>query len=197
MNGLKFVFCEGADDVAVVKGVADSIGLAELQIEGIGGKNNLRNFLREAKTRPEFSRNEVAAIGVIRDADNDPVAAFRSVCDALVGNGFKAPGHNGGFAADAIRTGVLIVGPNAGKGMVEDLCLKSVSDRPEFACVDDYFRCIADKSGRKDFTAKARVRAWMASQTDFDVRVGKAAERGYWPWSSPVFDPVKEFLRQL
>ena len=33
MNGLKFVFCEGKDDLAVVKGLAGSIGVTDLQIE--------------------------------------------------------------------------------------------------------------------------------------------------------------------
>ena len=32
---------------------------------------------------------------------------------------------------------------------------------------------------------------------DYTLYVGKAAEKGYWPWDSPVFDPMKEFLRGL
>jgi hypothetical protein len=194
---MKFVFCEGGDDLAVVRGVADSIGLAEILIEPYQGKNNLGNFLKAVQTRPEFAQNKVAAIGIIRDADEDGIGAFRSVCDALLANGFKAPQRNGGIAINGIKTGVLIVGPKGGNGMIEDLCLNSVSDRPEFPCVDDYFRCIAEKSARKDFSSKAKVRVWMASHSDHEFYVGKAAEEGYWPWESPVFDAMKEFLRQL
>jgi hypothetical protein len=197
MNGLKFVFCEGGDDLAVATGVARSIGLADIRVEPFLGKNNLRNFLRDVQTRPEFAQNNVATVGIIRDADEDGHAAFRSVCDALAVNGFKAPDRNGGFAANGIKTGVLIVGPKGGKGMVEDLCLDSVSNLPEFPCVNDYFQCITQKSGRKDFSSKARVRVWMASHVDYELYVGKAAEKGYWPWESPVFDSMKEFLRQL
>ena len=79
--------------------------------------------------------------------------------------------------------------------MIEDLCLLSVSNRPEFPCVDDYFQCIAQRSGRQGFSSKARVRVWMASHVDYEYYVGKAAEKGYWPWESPVFDSLKEFLR--
>src|SRR5438094_453592 len=83
------------------------------------------------------------------------------------------------------------------KGLVEDLCLSSVSDRPEFPCVDDYFRCITERCARKEFSSKAKVRVWMSSHEDYDLRVGKAAEKGYWPWESAVFDPLKEFLKGL
>lgn len=197
MSRMKFVFCEGGDDLAVIKGVAGSIGIQDLQVEEFRGRNNLRNFLRLAKTRPEFTQCNVEAVGIIRDADDDGSAALQSVRDALAGNGFPAPAENGGFADGGIRTGVLIVGPNGGKGMVEDLCLNSVADRPEFPCVGEYFACISQKSGRHDFTSKAKVRVWMASHTDDDLRVGLAAEKGYWPWDSAVFEPMKKFLRQL
>jgi Protein of unknown function (DUF3226) len=194
---MKFVFCEGGDDLAVISGVAVSLGLADLQIEKFLGKNKLRQFLKDLQTRPEFAANMVQAIGIVRDADQDGDAAFQCVRDALSANGFNAPEENGGFAENGIKTGVLIVGPKGGKGMVEDLCLDSVCHHPEFSCMEDYFQCITQKSGRKDFSSKARVRVWMASQVDFELYVGKAAEKGYWPWEDPVFDTMKEFLRRL
>lgn len=194
---MKFVFCEGGDDLAVITGVASSIGLGDIHVEPFQGKDKLRNFLRDVQTRPEFSRNLVTAVGIVRDADDNGGAAFQSVRDALIANGFKGPDKNGGFVANGIRTGILIVGPRDGKGMVEDLCLNSVSDRPEFPCVDDYFNCITQKSKRKDFSSKAKLRAWMAAQEDFDLYIGKAAEKGYWPWENPAFDPIREFLRNL
>jgi hypothetical protein len=194
---MKFVFCEGGDDLAVITGVADSVGLTDLHIEPFLGKDKLRNFLRDVQTRPQFAQNKVAAVGIVRDADEDGNAAFQSVHDALLANGFKAPDQNGGFAVNGIKIGVLVVGPKNGKGMVEDLCLSSVSNRPEFLCVEDYFRCIEEKSSRKNFSSKAKIRVWMASHVDHEFYVGKAAEKGYWPWNSSAFDSMKEFLRQL
>jgi hypothetical protein len=95
-----------------------------------------------------------------------------------------------------MRVGIFIVGVN-GQGMIEDICLNSVGDRPEFACVHDYFACIAQKSTRTGFSSKAKVRVWMASHVDYELCVGKAAEEGYWPWESPAFDSLKNFLRAL
>jgi hypothetical protein len=197
MNGLKFVFCEGGDDQAVITGVAASIGITDLRIEPFLGKDKLRNFLRVLNTRPEFAQNKVATMAIVRDADADGAAAFQSVCDALKANDFKVPATNGEFVIDGIQVGVLIVGPNGGRGMVKDLCLQAVSGSPEFPCVDDYFNCIAQKSDRKAFSSKAKVRVWMASHVDHELYVGKAAEKGYWPWESPVFDLIKEFLRKV
>ncbi len=194
---MKFVFCEGKDDLAVIQGVAVSIGLNDLNIEFFSGKDNLTHFLKAARLRPEFSRNQVSAVGIVRDADEDGQAAFQSVRAAMLANGFNAPEKSGGVAAGEILTGVMIIGPNDGKGMIEDLCLKSVSNLPEFPCVEDYFRCVSQKRGRADFSAKAKVRAWLATQSDHDLRVGKAAEAGYWPWQSPAFEPLKVFLKKL
>ncbi len=194
---MKFVFCEEGDDLAVITGLAGSIGLADVRIEPFLGKDKLRDFLKDVQTRPEFSRNMVSAVGIVRDADNDGNAAFQSVRDALLANGFKAPNRNGGFTVNGIKVGVLIVGPNGGQGMIEDLCLNSISDQPEFPCVDNYFRCIAQRCARKDFSSKARIRVWMASHVDYELYVGVAARKGYWPWDSPVFDSMKDFLRQL
>jgi len=197
MSGLKFVFCEGGDDEAVLRGVAQSIGLTELRIEPFLGKDNLGNFLAALQKRPEFAQDRVESIAVVRDADEGGEKAFRSVCDVLRAHGFSAPEQNGLITAGKIKVGVLVIGPNGGRGMIEDLCLQSVSDRPEFGCVDEYFRCIAARSARTTFTSKARVRVWMASHVDYDLRVGLAAAAGYWPWGHGAFDELKRFLREL
>jgi len=196
MNGdRKFVFCEGKDDAAVIRSLAEALGLA-VHIEHYGGKNNLANFLHGLAKRPEFAQNRVAAMAILRDADEGSDAAFASVRDALRQSEFAAPEISGTFMESNPRIGVFIVGVE-GKGMIEDLCLQSVADQPEFACVADYFRCIAQHSTRKDFKSKARVRVWMASHTDWEYHAGKAAEAGYWPWESPAFDALKNFLRAL
>ncbi|HUD45652.1 MAG TPA: DUF3226 domain-containing protein [Candidatus Baltobacteraceae bacterium] len=197
MNGRKFVFCEGPDDVAVITGIVHASRISDVVVEPFQGKDKLRSFLREIQQRPEFAQNKVASIGIIRDADDDAAAAFQSVRDALISNGYAAPQANAAVTGEPIKVGVLIIAPNDRRGMLEDLCLKSVSDRPEFACVDEYFRCVAEKSERKVFSSKAKVRVWMSSHPDYDLYVGKAAEKGYWPWDTAAFEGVKTFLRSL
>jgi hypothetical protein len=192
----KIVFCEGKDDVAVVRGLTTHLGL-DIEVESYDGKNKLPLLLQSLPKRPDFAQQKVAAIAILRDADADSNATFTSVRDTLKQNNFEAPAAaDGTFSESALKVGVFIVGVN-GRGMIEDLCLQSVSDQPEFSCVDSYFACIAQKSSRSNFPSKGKVRVWMASHEDFEFYVGKAAEEGYWPWASPAFDPLKNFLQAL
>jgi hypothetical protein len=192
---MRFVFCEGKDDVAVVRGLEAHLRL-QIYVEQYGGKNSLSLFLASLQKRPEFVQQKVEAMAILRDANGDSAGAFASVRDSLQHNGFTPPQADTNFSNSALRIGVFIVGVD-GRGMIEDVCLKSVNDRPEFPCVDDYFKCIAAKSQRSQFSSKAKVRVWMASQVDFEYHVGKAAEKGYWPWESAAFEPLKNFLKAL
>ncbi len=199
---LKFVFCEGKDDEAVIKAVAQSVGLSDLTIEPFGGKNRLRLFLSQVQKRPEFVQRKVSTIAIIRDADDSAQAAFVSVSEALRANGFSpCPANRGEVTAQPAgpepRVGIFIVSDATGRGMLEDLCLESVCDRPEFGCLDEYFRCIATRSDRKNFSSKARVRAWLSTHVDFELYVGAAADKGYWPWAHTAFQKLKEFLQRL
>ena len=45
--------------------------------------------------------------------------------------------------------------------------------------------------------AKARVHAWLAAQPRPDLRLGNAAANGLIDWSSPAFDQLKAFVRDL
>jgi hypothetical protein len=179
----------------VVRGLATHLNL-EIRAEEYLGKNNLSQFLASLQKRPEFAQQKVETIAILRDANGDSAAAFASVREALRHNGFTPPNANAIFCDGALRVGIFIVGVH-GCGMIEDVCLESVSDQPEFSCVGDYFDCIAQKSSRSKFSSKARVRVWMTSHVDFEYHVGKAAEEGYWPWESMAFGPLKNFLKAL
>ncbi len=192
---MKLVFCEGKDDVAVVRGLASHLKL-DIQVEEYGGKDKLPLFLAGLQKRPDFSQQKVSSMAILRDANGDGKASFTSVRDALQQNGFQPPNADATFSESALRVGIYIVGVN-GAGMIEDVCLNSVGSQPEFSCVDEYFKCISQKSGRSIFSSKAKVRVWMASHVDFEYFVGKAAAEGYWPWDSPAFDSLKDFLKAL
>src|ERR1043166_1244426 len=108
---LRFVFCEGDDDLAVIEGLATFVGISNLRIEPYHGKDNLRNFLAALPTRPEFSQQKVAGFAVIRDADDDPKAAFTSVRNSLEWCKYKnCPTRNGHFSGSNPKVGIFIVG---------------------------------------------------------------------------------------
>jgi hypothetical protein len=194
-DAMKFVFCEGKNDVLVLSSLVSHLDL-DIKVEEYGGKDKVLTFLHGLRNRPEFVQQKIESMAILRDADADATAAFTSVRAALLQNSFEAPDAVGTFKQSSMRVGVFIIGVN-GRGMIEDLCLNSISNRPEYQCIDTYFACITERSGRTSFTSKAKLRVWMASQADHEYYVGRAAEEGYWPWESPAFDSLKDFLKAL
>lgn len=82
--------------------------------------------------------------------------------------------------------------------MLETLCLQAVADQPAVDCVKEYFECLerrdVDLSGNR---TKAEVQAFLASRTKPGLLLGEAAHAGCWQLDSPVYDPLKQFLRNL
>ena len=86
----------------------------------------------------------------------------------------------------------------ANPGMLETLCLEAVGDDPAVPCVQQYLACLEQRGlDPPGNLHKARLHAFLASRPRPQLLLGQAAHAGYWPWSSPAFDLVKEFLRAL
>lgn len=187
---------EGEEDAAFFEALARHLGLGEnLQLWPAGGKDNIRPQIKTLCGLPGFS--EVERLGVIRDADADPEAAFRSVAGALKAAGLPVPRRPGVVCGERPRVSVFILPGGGNPGALEDLCLEAVRDDPAAACVEEFFRCLEERLSWRTGAAKAKVQAFLASREEPGKRLGEAALAGYWPWDSPVFEPVREFLRRL
>jgi hypothetical protein len=165
-------------------------------VEHYLGKYQLRTYLKALPKRPGFS--QVETLGIVRDADYSAGSAFQSVCDALRHATLAVPERPGQIAGSRPRVGGLILPGGERAGMLEDICLDVVQSDFAIPCVDRYFQCLADQNDRQPHhRAKARVRVWLASQVEPDLRLGEAAEKGYWPWDAPAFNALKAFLQDL
>jgi hypothetical protein len=88
--------------------------------------------------------------------------------------------------------------------MLETLCIQAVTSEPAladaWACVDQFFSCLharnvpvpADAS-----LAKRQAQTYLATQPELKAFPGLAAYKEYWPWNNAVFEPIKQFLRDL
>jgi hypothetical protein len=187
---------EGDDEVFFFEALLARLNLDDIQVEKYGGKDNLSRYLRELRLRPGNER--IVALGVTRDADTDCGDAFTRICGALGASGFALPAAPGQIATGPLSVGVFVMPDNLRPGMLEDLCMDSVTADPAFRCVDEYFRCVAAASHRQPGNmAKARVHAWLSSQAEPDRRLGEAAHQGYWPWDASAFEPIKRFVQLL
>ncbi len=194
---MKLVLCEGPDDEAVIRGLCKDRGVTGLTVEPYLGRDNLANVLTELPKRPEFARQEVVSLGITLDANADGNAAWRLLCSAVRGSLGVSLTQRCVFAGAKPKIGGFIVSGPDGKGMLEDLCLASVSDKPGYDCLEAYFKCLTESTGRKDYHSKAKFRAWMASQSDYELYVGKAAVEGYLPFGHAAFNPLAQFLASM
>lgn len=209
MNLHALVLCEGKEDRLVFEKIASLAGLQGLKFEDYGGKDNLAAFLKSLQSRPDFTRKEFKILAVTRDADDSYPDAWRSVCGALKANfdaELSAPGEmidvvDRAYPMDPSMGLIAWVLPSPEQsGMLETLCLESVSDQPAYACLTRYFECLSENMNVESFHPKAKFHAWVVSQTDFkdkDYKIEKAVKEDRFNWHHSAFDPLREFLKKL
>lgn len=192
----RLLLVEGEDERRLFEAILRELGRADVQAESCGGKDAMPRVLENVAKRSGFDR--VIAVGVVRDAESDSDAAFRSVRDALERGSLQPPARPGSYGLGRPRVGVLLLPPGKRSGMLEDLCLETIASDSALSCVDGFFRCVEERSGRTPRSlSRSRLHAWLASQEEPYTRVGEAAEKGWFPLASPPFEPVRAFLSEL
>lgn len=194
----KQLLVEGRDCMGFCIPLLRNLNIGDRQVQDFGGITELRPFLRGLTSQSEFVTGGVGALAVMRDADQDATGAFASVQGALRQAGLPVPTRVGEPLDGRLRVVAMILPDNTSTGMLETLCLRSVSDDAAMRCLDEYFQCLEEAfpSGPR-YVEKARVQAFLASRDRPGLLLGQAAERGYWPWGSPAFDKVKQFLQAI
>lgn len=205
---------EGTHEVAFLGELTKRANIMDFDILPIGGKTQLADNLATLKDNSDFQSN-VRSMGIIRDADDDPKAAFQSVASALERNGLPTPSQPleveegtflaaGDLEAGPVRVSVMIMPTEGQTGALEDLCVASVGELPEYECVEGLFECLerlrnqhGDAVVLPKHPGKARAHAFLATRPDPDKHMGNAAEAGYWPLDHPAFDQVKAFIQQV
>ena len=192
----KMLLAEGKDDRLFFEAVLKHLKLQGVQVKDLAGKQKLRSSLDALVSTSGFRR--VTTLGVARDANGDAEAAFRSVCGALAGAGLPAPDRPLVQVRGHPNVAVMILPGGGAAGMLEDLCIQSVAADPAMACVEDYFRCLADNGiAPPKSPSKAKVQVFLASRERAGLPLGIAAEKGYWPFGEPAFAEIAGFLRQI
>ncbi len=195
----KQLIVEGNDDVRVFKSLGSHLNISDIEIRPYGGVDNMRTFLRTLSAMPEFRL--VRSLAIVADANSDKDRRDRRIRSALSDMGLPTPSAPLEVESDGrLNVTYLVVPHNRDTGMIEDVCLDSVSDDPAMDCIDRYFECISEANTpgpRQVWSSKAKLRAFLASRDRPDLRIGEAAERGVWQFEAAAFDPLKDLLRTL
>ena len=194
----RLLLVEGKDEVNLFDTMISRWSIEDLQVLGVGGKYSFKARL-EAVLANARSRNiQLFAIGILRDADDDPAAAMQSVSGTLRTLGLPGPQSSGEFSEGSPSVGIFILPDGQSPGAVEQLCWQSVNDTPAGQCSNEYLRCLQNSSSLESKnTAKTLVHAYLASREDPAISVGVGAQRGYWSLDHPAFGDVRSFLERL
>jgi len=192
----KLLLVEGPDDHSFFDALLRHLNRQDIEVRSYNGKDNLRPFLKGLPAFPEFVN--VMLLGITRDADDYADRTFQSICDSLSNANLPVPDAPLVLASGQPQVTVMIIPPGENKGMLEDLCLSVLQDDPAMPCVNQYFDCVENQMGNLPRNmAKAKVHAFLASRERPDLRLGEAALRGYLPWDSSAFEPVRQFISHL
>jgi len=185
---------EGEEDKFFFEAFNKYLGLERIQVVPLG-KTKLRTNL---KTLLLTSGHEnILSLAIVRDADLNAASAFQSICDALKAVDLPAPTRPLISTGQNPQVTVMILPQEGVNGMLEDLCLRSVTGDSATPCVDQYFECLQERNiPLAQNMSKARVQVFLASKKK-TLRLGEAAQAGYWPFSDVAFAQVKSFLQQI
>lgn len=191
----KQLMVEGADAHRFFSALLRAQGYQDIQVQNFGGNSQLHDALDTLTKLNGF--DGVTSLAVIRDAERDPAAAFRSICSALGQARLACPAGAGKFVSGKPRIGVFILPDKDSPGMLESLCLRAVAADLTIVCVDELMACLAKVKMISTNPTKARLQAYLAAQPRPGLRLGEAADAGIWPWDHLAFEPLKAFLRAL
>lgn len=186
----KVLIVEGKTDWHFFLALCRHLGIdGMVDIREFGGTSKLRPYLRTMAAASGF-RSSVRSLGIVRDAESDPKAAAAAVAEAVKAAGFSPE----------LRTHSFVTPDANSPGNIETLCLRSVEDHPLRRCVDEYVGASTAVGiewpvgyGRH----KGLVQVYLAAGQEPQPHAGIASHRGSWPWASPAFNEVAEFVRSL
>lgn len=191
------VMVEGADDARLVDALLQHLKCDPvIQIVAAEGKTQISARLRAIRAIEGF--REVRALGIIRDADDNPQGAFQSVQGALRGASLPCPSKIGTLTQETPYVGVLIIPSDKEPGSLEDVCLKSLQGDKRMECIEQFINCVEKQQYLIRQPSKAQMAAFLAVHEERPgISLGVAASKGVFNFEHPAFDSLKEFLQVL
>ncbi|MCX7047888.1 MAG: hypothetical protein NTX50_20685 [Candidatus Sumerlaeota bacterium] len=202
ITSTRLLAVEGKDECNFFDVLLQHIGIADVQVWPIGGSQKFASEFPNLYNAEGFGN--ITKLGFVRDAEGNPAkSAFDSVCGTLKAHSLPVPAAPAQITPPGRqpRVSIFIMPDNQGKGMLEEICLKTIEDRPVYVCVQDFQTCIDSKMSADEkakFNApKSRVQAYLAARVPIVNSLGVAARKGYWNLDHASLDDIKDFLRKL
>ena len=191
----KLLLVEGKDEENFFNALFKELKIDNVQIIVAGGKKNLKLSLEAVKRLPDFE--EVTAVGIIQDSDDNYAATMESIYNWLINMGFSPLKRQGVFSNQSPAIGIFIMPGEGENGALEDLCLQAIQSDPIMDCVKTFIDCIKKHNLSVSKISKRECAAYLVGKEQLVTSLGLAAQKKYWNFPSPVFANLKDFILNL
>lgn len=196
INKKILILVEGSDEERFLPLLAQARGFPDFQCKSFNGIPELPRFLKNLPNIPGFSN--VASLGIIRDADDNPATALQSTRDALRNAALPVPETELSVKLGPPKTAIFLTPGNGSPGALESCLLRSVGDNPDLECIDALLACMEGRNGielrQKD---KVRVQAFLATRVKVFRQISEGARAGIWPFEHTAFDGFERLLSTI
>ena len=190
------IVVEGADYLHLLLSQIDGPPeFDEVQLWNYSDVGNVKRWLELFKDLPDFAT--VAAIGVIRDAEENRESLISATQKAFSETGFNAPGKSLDVTNGVPRTGMLIMPNGEPSGCLEHAVLSAVKPDSHVECAKQFQKCVDDGSRNDNWRAKVKVHALIAASRKPSQTLGQSAKSGLWDFDAPSLRIMLDFIRNM
>jgi hypothetical protein len=201
------IVCEGFQDAGFIKALLGHLKITNCDVtfpkkrrDGANGKDGIPQIVKLLAPR------DITGIAIVRDADDDPIAAFNEAKAAFI-DPFVAPDASFTLKNGKRRTGVFLI-PGIGKrGTLDHILFDAVATTlaPVAACVNAFQAC-ARAQWRNEWSenrkAKMKMHSVIASfcEDDPGCSLGFIWAKGQdnpLDISNPIFKELSDFLTEF
>jgi len=189
---------EGSSEVGLLNAIVAELAVQRAVVFDVKGETHLKTVLNVLSDQVT-ARGPLSCLGIVFDANADAKAKLDSIAAILKSCGFDFDVANlsaeGVYTHGSLPIGVFI-SPGHGKaGRIETMILGEVATSPVQPCVQDFAKCIEQRSGRK-MDEKGLVQAYLGS---FNAAHGIAVafEKQILNIKHDTYSGVRELVRQL
>ena len=185
----KILGVEGIDECNFFESFFSFHNINGVQIINLEGKSKFNSKIRDLTNIPGFEN--VIQIGLVRDSDNsNPQDIFVSINNDLKKLNLSRPKQLSQFSEGVPSIGIFIMPNNSDYGMLEDLCLKSISTHA-VSCIDEFFDCCSVKPKE---CSKAKIQCYLSTRDPLVKSLGLGAQNNHLDYKNPTFDKIKKFI---
>ncbi len=188
----KIIGVEGKDEINFFRALFNYLNIRDIQLIDFGGKDNFNNRIEQIVKLENF--NNVSHLGLIRDADNDSEAAFKSVKNSLKKVNLPTPDNNQCFSSKGVpKTGIFIMPGDNKTGMLEDLCIETIDNNTN-ECIKNLIECVEEKP---DKIEKSIIQIYLAVKNPIVNSLGLGALKGHINFDDNRMEAIKEFVLEF